>query len=278
MPTFDLLAIARRRARHQRAGLLLDPPESRYVVVRTEEDSGLARARLRREIRLPLDEPVRPRREPPRHLGRVAVAERSLEHGKGQPVDLDEDDARPSGADLLTGAPRHPLDHAQRVRVVVVDAECDLERERGGRRDERSCDRPAERVDGDRAADPLGGEPENGCVEGQNDHEAAQDGQRQADPRDGGNDERIEDPDDGGERERAHDAVDAEARQEHCRGQEADRREQPADQAPPRPSRGRGRPRPVSRAAWPPSAARRARPTAPPLRLRSCRSASAFRC
>ena len=83
--------------------------------------------------------------------GRMAVAERSLEHGEGEAVDLDEDDAGPVGANLLARASSHPLDHAQRVRVVVVDAECDLERERRSRRGKRTRECPAERVDRDRS-------------------------------------------------------------------------------------------------------------------------------
>ena len=120
----------RRRAGHQLAGLLLDPAERRDVVVRAQQDPGLARAGLGREIGLPLDELVRAGREPARHLRRVAVADRPLEHGEREAVDLDEDDAGLVGANLLARASGHPLDHAQRVRVVVVDAESDLEHER----------------------------------------------------------------------------------------------------------------------------------------------------
>ena len=169
MAAFDLLAIARRRARHQRAGLLLDPPERGDVVVRAEQDPGLACAGLRREIGLPLDELVRARREPARHLRGVAVAKRSLEHRVGKAVDLDEDDARPVGVHLLARASSHPLDHAQRVRVVVVDAEGDLEYERRRGGGECTRERPAECVDHDGVADRAGSEPEDGRIQDQND-------------------------------------------------------------------------------------------------------------
>ena len=106
-----------------------------------------------REIGLPLDEPVRAGREPARHLRRMTVAERSLEHWVGEAVDLDEDDPGPVGTNLLARAPGHPLDHAQRVRVVVVDAEGDLEHERRRRRGQSTREGPAERVDHDRVAD-----------------------------------------------------------------------------------------------------------------------------
>ena len=151
----DLLAVAGSRAGHQRAGLLLDPAEGGNVVVRAEQDARLARARLRREVGLPLDEPVRARREPAGHLRSVSVAERPLQHGKGEAVDLDEDDARPVGAYLLARPSGHPLDHAQRVRVVVVDPERDLEDERGGGRDESARERPAEVVHGDGVLDRV---------------------------------------------------------------------------------------------------------------------------
>ena len=55
-PPFDLRAVGRRRARHHRGGLLLHPAKGRDVLVRAQEDAGLAGARLRREISLPLDE------------------------------------------------------------------------------------------------------------------------------------------------------------------------------------------------------------------------------
>ena len=88
----DLRAVGRRRAGHQRAGLLLDPAERGDVVVRAEQDPGLAGAGLRREVGLPLGQAVRAVREPARHLRRVAVAHRAPQHRQREPVDLEEDD------------------------------------------------------------------------------------------------------------------------------------------------------------------------------------------
>ena len=56
MPAFDLGAVGRGRAGHQRPRLLLDPAEGGDVFVRAEEDAGLAGAGLRREVGLPLGE------------------------------------------------------------------------------------------------------------------------------------------------------------------------------------------------------------------------------
>ena len=94
----DLGAVGRRRAGHRRRGLLLDPAEGGDVLVRAEQDACLRRAGLRREIRLPLRQRVAALDEPARHVGRVAVAHRPLQHGQREAVDLEVDDrpARPS--------------------------------------------------------------------------------------------------------------------------------------------------------------------------------------
>ena len=105
-PALDLGAVRGRRARHQRPGLLLDPPEGRDVLVGAEEDAGLARARLRGEVRLPLGERVRVLGEPARHRRGVAVAHRVSQHRQGEAVDLEEEDPRLVGGDALAGPPR----------------------------------------------------------------------------------------------------------------------------------------------------------------------------
>ena len=171
-----------------------------------------------------------PAREPAGHLRSVPVAERPLQHGKGEAVDLDEDDARPVGVHLLARASGHALDHAQRVRVVVVDPERDLEDERGGGSDESARERPAEVVHGDGVLDRLRGDPEDRGIEDEHDEEPAQDRERQSDPGDGRDDQRVQDADDRRDAERPQDAVEAEPRQEHGRGEEPGGRERPAGQ------------------------------------------------
>ena len=91
---FDLRAIRRCRARHQRAGLLLDPPEGGDVLVGPQQDPRLTGPRLRGQIGLPLGQPVRVVGHPASHGRDVAVAHRPAQHGQRQPVDLEEHDAR----------------------------------------------------------------------------------------------------------------------------------------------------------------------------------------
>ena len=77
---FDLGAVRGSRTRHQRPGLLLHPAEGRDVLVRAEQNSRLARSRLRRQVGLPLGERVRAVGEPARHVRRAAVTHRPLQH------------------------------------------------------------------------------------------------------------------------------------------------------------------------------------------------------
>ena len=70
-----------------------------------------------------------------------------------------------SVSDLLARASSHPLDHAQRVRVVVVDAEGDLKHERRRSGGESTREGPAERVHRDGVADRAGSDPENGRIQ-----------------------------------------------------------------------------------------------------------------
>src|SRR5690606_37287250 len=69
----DARAVRWRRARHHPAGLLLDPAEGRDVEVGAEQDAGLARAGLGRQVWLTLDQAVGLLDHPARHVRRVAV-------------------------------------------------------------------------------------------------------------------------------------------------------------------------------------------------------------
>ncbi len=93
----DLDAVVGRRARHDPAGLLLDPAERGDVVVRAEQDPGLAGTRLRRQVGLPAEQLVRVVGEPARHHRRVPVAHRAAQHRQRQAVDLQVEDARHVG-------------------------------------------------------------------------------------------------------------------------------------------------------------------------------------
>ena len=157
--TLDLGAVGRRRARHRRRRLLLDPAERRNVLVRAEQDAGLRGAGLRREVGLPLGQRVASVLEPAGHVRRVAVAHRPLQHGQREAVDLEVDDPRRVGLDPLARALRDPLDHPQRVGVVVVRPEDDVEHDGHGRRDEGDAESRPERVDLEVAVrDPVGRE------------------------------------------------------------------------------------------------------------------------
>ena len=92
-------------------GLLLDPAERRDVLVRSEQDPGLARAGLRGEVGLPLDRPDASRRRASGHRRRVPVAHRPPQHGQRQPVDLEEEDPRNVGRGHASVPSRDPLDH-----------------------------------------------------------------------------------------------------------------------------------------------------------------------
>ena len=119
----DLGAVCGRRAAHHRAGLLLDPAERRDVVVGAEQDPGLATPRSARRGRSPIrrdggsprraSAPCSARcRRASRAGAPAARARRSRE--TRSPVD-------PSRT--APGRPaRDPLDHPQRVGVVVVGA------------------------------------------------------------------------------------------------------------------------------------------------------------
>ena len=102
---------------------------------------------LRREVGLPLGSRVRSLRHPARHVRGVAVAHRPAQDRQGEAVDLEEEDPRRVRACRAALALRHPLDDLERVRVVVVRPEDDVEDDGRGRGDERGEQRPAEVVD-----------------------------------------------------------------------------------------------------------------------------------
>ena len=175
----DLGAVGRPGARHQLRGLLLDPAESRDVLVRAEQDAGLAGARLRGEVGLPLREAVRSLRDPARHRGRVAVPHRALQHGQGETVDLEKDDPRCVGDRPATGPAGDPLDHAQRVLVVVVRPGEDLQHHAHGRGDEGDAEGRPERVDLEVAVREAVGREQHQRVGDEDEHEAGEEHERQ---------------------------------------------------------------------------------------------------
>ena len=223
----DLGAVGRRRAGHRRRRLLLDPAERRDVVVRAEQDARLRGTRLRREIGLPLGQRVAALDEPAGHVRRVPVAHRPLQHGQREAVDLEVDDPRRVGLDPLARAPGDPLDHAQRVGVVVVRPEDDVEHDRHRRRDERDAERRPERVDREVAVrDAVRGE-QHQRVEDEDEQEPDDEHQRQPQRRDDRRQDRVEDRDHRRGDERAAEALDVGARDDPGGDEQRDRGEHP---------------------------------------------------
>ena len=165
----------------------------------------------------------------------MPVADRSLEYGEREAVDLDEDDPGLVGVHLLARAAGHPLDHTQGVCVVVVDAERDLEHDRRGGGGERTHEGPAERVDRDGVGHRVGGEPEECGVQRQHQQKAADDRERQPDPSDYRYGQRVEDADDGHDAERSQDTVDPQSGEHERRCEEPGDGKQPADDNTPKP-------------------------------------------
>ena len=156
----DLGAVRRRRADHHEAALLLHPSERRDVLVGAEQDPGLAGARLRREVGLPLGELVALLGDPARHRRRAAVAHGVAQDREREPVDLQEDDARDVAALLRALAPGDPPGHLQRVLVVVVGAQDGLQHDADRGHHERGEERVAEGADMDVVRQDLVGDDE----------------------------------------------------------------------------------------------------------------------
>ena len=170
--SLDPRAVGRRGARHERPGLLLDPPERGDVVVRAEQDPGLARTRLRREVGFPLREVMSLLGEPACHRRRVPVSHGPAQHRESQPVDLEEDDPRPVGSLRASLPARDPLDDLERVRVVVVRAEDHLEHDADRGDDQRREQGPAEVVDDVGAVDEIASQLQHERVEHEDEDEA----------------------------------------------------------------------------------------------------------
>ena len=220
MGALDLRAVGWAGARDERRRLLHDPAEGRDVLVRAEQDPRLARTRLGREVGLPLRELVAPVLEPARHVRRVAVPHRPLQHREGESVDLEEDDPRRVGPRQLAGASRDPLDDAVRVRVVVVRPEDHVEHDADCGRDERDAESGPEGVDREIAAGHAIGCQQHERVEDEHDQEAEYEHQRQAERGDDRRHQCVEHGDHRGRRERAPEVVHVRARQDPGCGEE----------------------------------------------------------
>ena len=148
----DLGAVGRRGAGHQPARLLLDPAEGGRCPrsSRAGCPAWLAPVCEDRSVS-PLDQAVLPRRASApcwRRSRRASRAAAPGARGRRSP-------GRRSRACRCRPSPRsaaRALDHAERVGVVVVRAEDDLEGHADRRGDEGASKRPPERVDGETAS------------------------------------------------------------------------------------------------------------------------------
>jgi hypothetical protein len=163
-------------------------------------------------------------------FGELPFAHRALQHRQREPVDLEEHDPGSVRLDPVFGASRDAVDHAQRVQVVVVDAEQHAERDARGRSDEHDAERSPEAVHVEVAArDRVGGEQHQG-VEDEHEQEADERHQRQAQCRDDRQQQRVEHADHGCCGERAPEIVHRGAGDHRRADDERDRREQPRDE------------------------------------------------
>ena len=233
----ELRAVVGVRADHQLHPLLLDPAEGGDVLVRAEQDAGLARAGLRGEVGLPLDEAVRRRREPARHVRRVSVAHRALQDGLREPVDLEVEDPRHLGLLSIGRLAGDAVHDAERVGVVVVRAEDHLQDGRQGGDHERAEERPAEAVDLEAAVD-ASDEEKRERIGGEHEEEGERDRVGQPERGDHRRDDRVHDRDQQRDAERAPETLDVETRQNRGCEQDRDRAHEPGEEHARRPELG----------------------------------------
>ena len=134
-----------------------------------------------------------------------------LEHRQGEPVDLEEDDPGRARHRLAPLPLRDPLDHAERVLVVVVGPDQDLEDERDRGHDQRGEQRVAEGVHGDQARQQRVGDQDRDGIGGEYEQEAEQERERQPERRDHGRQEGVDDGDGRSDEKGADRALQAEA-------------------------------------------------------------------
>ena len=224
----DLRAVRRRRARHHRRGLLLDPAEGGDVLVGSQQDPRLAGPRLRGEVGLPLRQTMRIVGQPAGHGRRVAVAHRPAQHGQREPIDLEEDDPRDVGLGDDALPPRDALRDAQRVRVVRAEEDREPDAHRGDH--ERGEQRPAKAVDAEHPVGQGVRQQEDRRVGEQDEHEAEHQRQRQPQRGEHGRDDRIQRRGDRRNEQRAPEAVDIDPRQEPRGHHQGDARGEPRDE------------------------------------------------
>ena len=146
-------------------------------------------------VRLPLRQLVR-LGQPTRHRGCVPISNGSAQHRESQPVDLEEDDSRPVGSLRATLPACDPLNHLDRVRVVVVRAEDHLEHDADRRDDQCREQGPAEVVDVVGVVDEVAAHLQHQRVEHEHEDETERDGEGESQRGEEGREDRVQRGDD----------------------------------------------------------------------------------
>ena len=235
VPALELGAVVGVRAADHPRGFLLDPAERGDVLVRAEQDAGLAGAGLRRQVGLPLDQLVTLVREPARHRRRRAVADRAPQHRQRQAVDLEEHDPRHVGLDHRPAAPGDAPGDPQRVLGVVVDARDDRDRRPDRGRDERDEQRVEGAGDVQRLGRDLRRDQQHHRIEGEHEQEPDRDRERQPQRRHDRRQHRVQHGHDRRDDDRVQEPVDVGARDKARGEQQRDGRREPGEQQPQRP-------------------------------------------
>ena len=176
------------------ATLLLPPAECRHVVVVAVQEPGLAGAGLRGPVGLPAVQLVRAVVDPALDVRRPPGGDRPFEHLVGEPVDLEEEDAGDVRAAEPIPLPRLGADDVAVPALVVVD--------RQQRRGRRGRDGEEQGYD-DRFGEPchlgvgdeVDGEGDEDGIDDDRREAEGEDVERQGEPRQGREDERVEDAD-----------------------------------------------------------------------------------
>ena len=252
VPPLQLFGVARVVGDDRRAAVLLPPAEGRHVLVGAVQQARLAGAGLRGPVGLPPAQPVGAAAQPGGEVGRVAGGQRPVQDVVGEPVDLQEEDARHLALHVLPPPPHLPADDVAVPGVVFVDRQQRVEA-RGERRHRHRDDDPLEHPVEVGAGQEVDGEGDENAVEEQGRAAEGEDRERQRDPRQDRPDQRVEQADRRRRAERGEGAVEDETGEELGEQQQGEGVQQQDQQgAPDDPNVHR---RPPRSSRWPASSA-----------------------
>ncbi len=193
------------------------------------------------EVGLPLDQRCVP--SPSQRASTGALPSRIARRRTGgrEPVDLQEQNPGCVGPDPLSLAPCDPLDDAQRVGVVVVDAEDHLQHEARRRDQQRGEQRISKRVDLEVDRVERGDEQQDRGVDREHDQKPDHERERQPERGHDRRQERVQHPDEHGRLERPGEALDVDSRKQRRGDPHRHRANQQRDRGPLRRERRPGR-------------------------------------